>query len=185
MLAWLIALVLAAAIVFYDDIAKRYLAGSLVMGGCRYLNWLLGLSVTGLNGRDFLLAVPTFLYVVSLTVLSSIETSANSRAPLAACAVGIVTTGAVVCMLMVADVLPQRWPMLAVIAGSGFILYRLAQTYRDFDADHIQSAMKVLIMSVIPLDAILVFAGAPWWGGVVVLALMLPARSLGRWVYVT
>ncbi len=181
----LIALVLAAAIVLYDGVAKRYRVGSLVMGGCRYLNWLLGLSVTGLSAQDFLLASPILLYVVSLTVLSSIETTAKQRAPLVACALGILATGVIVVTLIAAGVLPQRWAMPAVIAGAAFVVYRLAWTYRNFDAENVQSAMKLLIMGVIPLDAMMVFAGAPWWGGFLVLALIVPARILGRWMYVT
>jgi len=40
-------------------------------------------------------------------------------------------------------------------------------------------------MGIIPLDALLVLAGGPWWGGVLVLALLLPSRLFGRLVYVT
>jgi 4-hydroxybenzoate polyprenyltransferase len=45
--------------------------------------------------------------------------------------------------------------------------------------------MKVLILGIIPLDAILVFAGGPWWGGLVILALLIPGRYLARILYVT
>ena len=42
--SFLIALLLSLSILLYDRWIKRGLAGSMVMGFCRYLNWLLGLS---------------------------------------------------------------------------------------------------------------------------------------------
>jgi hypothetical protein len=43
----------------------------------------------------------------------------------------------------------------------------------------------MMIFGIIPLDAILVLAAGPWWGSIVVLLLLLPARFLGRMLYVT
>src|SRR5262249_39458533 len=59
--------VLALAIVLYDGALKRLPVGALVMGGCRYLNWLLGLAVVPLDRTAFLIALPVLLYVAALT----------------------------------------------------------------------------------------------------------------------
>jgi len=65
------------------------------------------------------------------------------------------------------------------------VLARLALAYREFNPRTIQHSVGLLVMGIIPLDTLLVFAGGPWWGGIIILALMLPGRLLGRLVYVT
>ena len=155
------------------------------MGGCRYLNWLLGLSVTPLTGQSLLLGLPVFVYVSSLTLLSRVETSARSRLSLLLCASGMVATAVLIVVFNWTGLLPHTWALLLVGAALLAALSKLVATYRDFSPPSIQASVGMLVMGIIPLDALLVFAGGPWWGGIVILALMVPGRLLGRWVSVT
>jgi len=181
----LIAFTLAGAIVLYNGVLKATLWGVPLMGGCRYLNWLLGLSVAPLIGRSLLLGWPVFVYVSSLTLLSRVETSARSRLALLLCASGMVTTAALFAVFNRSGLLAHGWVLLPVGAALLLVLARLALTYREFNPWTIQHSVGLLVMGIIPLDALLVLAGGPWWGGVLVLALLLPSRLLGRLVYVT
>lgn len=181
----LIAIVLAGAVVLYDGVLKTTPWGVPLMGGCRYLNWLLGLSVVPLTGHSLLLGLPVFVYVSSLTLLSRVETSARSRLALWLCAGGMVSTAAMIAVFNRVGLLPHTWALLLVGAALLAVLSKLVATYRDFSPPSIQDSVGMLVMGIIPLDALLVFVGGPWWGGIIILALMLPGRLIGRLVYVT
>jgi 4-hydroxybenzoate polyprenyltransferase len=49
----------------------------------------------------------------------------------------------------------------------------------------VQAAVKQCILSLVVLDAALCLLASPWYNGVVVLALLIPALLLGKWVYST
>ncbi len=182
---WFIAIVLAGAVVLYDGALKATPWGVPLMGVCRYLNWLLGLSVAPLTGHSLLLGLPIFVYVSSLTLLSRVETSARSRLPLLLCASGMVLTAVLIAIFNRVGLLPHTWALLLVGTALLAVLSKLVATYRDFSPPSIQGSVGMLVMGIIPLDALLAFAGGPWWGGIVILALMVPGRLIGRWVYVT
>jgi 4-hydroxybenzoate polyprenyltransferase len=180
-----IAVLLAGAVVLYDGVLKDTLLGGPLMGGCRYLNWLLGLSVIPITQNTLLLGLPIFVYVFSLTLLSGVETSARSRLPLLLCASGMMLTAVLIAVFNRAGLLPHTWALLLVGGALLAVLSELAATYRDFSPPSIQGSVGMLVMGIIPLDALLLFTGGPWWGGLVILTLMLPGRLLGRSIYVT
>lgn len=182
---FIIAALLASAVTLYDGLLKKTWAGSLLMGACRYLNWLLGLSIAAFTPATFLLGLPVLIYVASLTLLSGVETSASSRRPLLACAAGLALTAVVITILSGQDYLPHRWALLLVFAALVFALARLFATGKRFSPVNIQSTVSLLVAGIIPLDAMLAFAGGPWWSGCCVLGLMIPNRLLGRLMYVT
>jgi 4-hydroxybenzoate polyprenyltransferase len=183
--SFLIAAVLALAVAGYDGGLKRTLLGGPLMGGCRYLNWLLGLSVVPLTLDHGLLGLPIFLYVVSLTLLSGVETSAHRRWPLYLCAGGLVLTTLLLILYHRIGLLPHGWALWLAAAGLLALLVRLDAARRDFSPARVQQTVGLLIFGIIPLDALMVFAGGPWWGGLISLMLMIPARWLGRVLYVT
>lgn len=180
-----IALLLALAIVLYDGLLKATTVGSLAMGACRYLNWLLGLAVVPLTPTALLLGLPVFVYVVALTLLSRVETSAASRRPVLLCAAGMALAALLLVSYHQFGLLPHTWALLLAAAGLGLVLSRLWTTWREFTPEAIQRSVGLLVLGIIPLDAVLVWATGLWWGGVLVLALLVPGRLLGRWLYVT
>lgn len=180
-----IALLLAGLIVLYNAYAKHTPFGMLVMGSCRYVNWLLGLSVMALTYESYILALPILLYVCSLTLLSTIETTASNRAYLMATGIGILLTGMVILVMQFSA---ERLPLLAIATLAlllVIIAQRLYKTYHDFSPLQIQQTVKFLIMGIIPLDALVTLSNAPIWSAVMVLLLLLPGWLLARSMRVT
>ena len=180
-----IAVALTLCITLYNALLRHSWSGSLIMAACRYLNWLMPLSVAGLTLQTLLLPLPVFLYIAALTHLSSVETTAHSRRPLLICAGGMLLAAVTIIALHLSGILPHGQALWLLGIALGGLLLQLRATHRRFTPETIQQTMKILILGIIPLDAILVFAGGPWWGGLVILALLIPGRYLARILYVT
>ena len=128
------------------------------------------------------------VYVAALTGLAQAEAKPNhlSSQPLAAWAVilvaavllgpWIVQTGTVATESKFAPVLAGVWAMLLAIP--------LWRAVSEPTPVRVQAAVRVGILGLIPLDALLAFAGTGWIG-LSLLALLVPALILGRWVYST
>lgn len=181
----IIAILLATAVLLYDGLLKNTGVGPLVMGSCRYLNWLLGLSTVTLTFESYLIALPIFTYVISLTYLSRAEISADKRSALLVCIFGVLATSTIIGFLILNDILKHDWAIVLLLPALFFVLFRLIKTYMSFTPGNIQQTMKMLIMGIIPLDTILVFAGGPWWGGLFVILLIIPGRMLAKKIYIT
>ena len=183
------ALALASAIALlvflYDAGLKHTLAGPIAMGGCRYLNWVLGLSVAGLGAGAWLIAMPAFLYTVSISVLSREETRAERHRAVLAAGAGVVLTAVWIAALVPLGLLAHAWALVLVALALAVVLHRLRGTYRDFTPERVQDTLRFLILGIVALDALLALAGGPWWGALAVLALLLPARWLARVTDVT
>jgi 4-hydroxybenzoate polyprenyltransferase len=184
-LQFLIAIALTGLILLYNGVAKRSVAGPFVMGGCRYLNWILGLSTGGLAMSSWLLPIPVFLYIVALTVLSRGETGARAAGAVSAAAVGLVV--ALVFLLLPAyqSLLANVEVVVLLLMAGSWLVYRLLALRGHADSVAVQATVSLMIFGVIPLDAMLASAAGPWWAGFLVLLLLLPARALGRLLYVT
>jgi 4-hydroxybenzoate polyprenyltransferase len=180
-----ISVAIALLVLLYDGYAKNTSWGSLVMGACRFGNWLLGLSFGGILAVFWPLAIPVFLYITSVTLLSRAETTAARRLPLALCAAGILLAATAIVGLITAGILPHEWALLLLAGALTLVGRRLWITGHSYTPRNIQLTVKTLVLGIIPLDAILAFAGAPWWGGLLVLALYLPSAWLARKMYVT
>ena len=180
----LVAAALAAAILLYDGVLKSTWVGPLVMGACRYLNWLLGLSVVALTPAAWLVPVPVLIYVTSLTVLSRAEAAAQDRRLVVIAGAGLAGAAASIAGLWAAGVLTQ----LAVLPLTGVALAvwlgLVTRCYREHTPPVIQAAVGKLIMGLVPLDVLLVLGRDVWWG-LVLIVFMIPGRWLGRRLYVT
>jgi 4-hydroxybenzoate polyprenyltransferase len=180
-----IAGLLAVAIVLYDGALKSRPVGALVMGACRYLNWLLGLAVTPLDQGAFVLALPVLVYVAALTRLSSIETGGGGPRPVQECAIGMLLVAILIAGLIAKGALPNAWAYLPLVAGLGAVLAQLARTARNLTPASVQAGVKFLILGIVPLDALLTLAAGHPWGALAVLLLAIPSRLLARRIYVT
>lgn len=185
MVQLVIAVVIALLVLLYDIYAKQTVMGSLSMGACRFGNWILGLSYGSSLVTVWPLALPVLLYVTSLTLLSRSETSAGRRSPLLFCGAGLLLTAALIVMLISSGKLTHWWALLPLTAALLLIGSRLWATFYAYSPRNIQLTVKTLVLGIIPLDAILVFAGGPWWSGVIVLMLYFPGAWLARRMYVT
>ncbi|MCP3868255.1 MAG: UbiA family prenyltransferase [Gammaproteobacteria bacterium] len=180
-----IALLLAITIIGYDGGLKKSPSGVLVMGSCRYLNWLLGLSTVPLTAASFLLPVPVFLYIVALSILGRIETRGHSPRSLVLCTMGILATTVSLLFLYLNDVLGTLWALTAGISILTGLMIYLAAGFRDMTPVRCQSYMQTMLLGIIPLDALLTLCAGPWWGALIVISMLIPGRLLARMLYVT
>lgn len=196
-----VAAALVLSILIYDRLIKQGVPGSIVMGLCRFLNWILGLTVLfsepfllqgmflkggGQSGLPGFLSIglPVFFYVFALTVLSKEESRAERKWPLFVTAAGLLAAAASVFWLYHAGILVSSLRgVIPLLAGLFYLLYRLYRLWREFEPAAIQKTIKFMVLGIIPLDALLVLsAGSAWLesflAALSVLLLLWPARAL-------
>jgi len=181
----MIAAALAVAIVSYNRWSKSTWLGPANMGLCRYLNWMLGLSVVSLTPAMLPIALPIFFYVTALTFVSRVEANASSRTPLAIAASGCILTIVTIGYLYRAGVLPNVAVLALASIGLLVILTRIRKTWRTFTPANAQATVGFMIFGIIPLDALMLAGAGYSWAALALLLLMVPGRILGRWMYVT
>ncbi len=187
-IGWLtviVTIILALTVVFYDKFASKNALGPLIMATCRYLNWMLGFSFVALTPDRFLIAAPIFFYVLALTLVSSQETRADHK-PAIWRAWSIMFAAVVLFLYLLYSGLlhSQLSGLVAVVL---FVLlsvqfYRVLKTYTP---QTIQQLVKVMIIGIIPLDCLMVLAGGPWWGSLILVLLIIPSKLLARKIYIT
>jgi 4-hydroxybenzoate polyprenyltransferase len=182
---------LTAAIWLYDRHAKATPLGPVVMGSCRGLAWLLGMTAAGGPSGPAEWAIPGGMaaYVAGITLFARDEAGRSPRPTLVAGWLlmlgGLAIAAAHVWLPMrtghpvAGQPLPAAtWFLLwGLIAGS--ILLRGLPAIVDPAAHRVRAAVGNAIMSIITLDAILVLASCGDRWAVVVLALLVPFM-LGR-----
>lgn len=199
------ATVLAACIVAYDRVLKTTLLGPLAMGGCRFLNVLLGMSLAApvesswdvmQYGPHHLAAAGSIgLYIVGVTWFSRAEAAESNRAQLALAAV-VIASGLMLLVLLhriTVEVAPDYrlaikneayWWLL--IAASGVtILRRCAVAVLRPAPQQVQAAVKHCLLSLIVLDAAIALDVASFGYAIAMVLLLVPTLLLGRYVYST
>lgn len=195
-----VTIALAACILLYDGWAKRTPIGPFVMGGCRFLNVLLGMSLaTAADGMqlrpwtttEWLLAGGMGIYIAGVTVFARQEANVSERRRLL---VGIAIIAAGLATIAVAPaVFAAEW-RLALSQIQWLILWALLATVivrrcllavQIPSPAHVQQAVRTCLRSIIVIDAAIVlgFCGPMW--GCVVLALLVPMLLLERWASTT
>jgi 4-hydroxybenzoate polyprenyltransferase len=178
----LVGAVLTAAIWLYDRHAKATAAGPAVMGTCRGLNWLLGMTAAGGPTAEHQWAIPVGMavYVAGITLFARDE-AGRSRgvmlvAGMLAMAAGLAVAAGFVWLPLLDGVartasLPATtWlACWGVLAAS--VLARAAQALADPSATRVRAAVGNAIMAIITLDAVLVLAacGERWAIAVILL----------------
>jgi 4-hydroxybenzoate polyprenyltransferase len=187
-------LLLAGCIVFYDRILKRTPLGPLGMGACRTLNVLLGMSACLLpwGPGHWLAAGAIGIYIAGVTWLARGETGTGSRWQLTFATLVILAGIAALLVLpqwveapvwlLVEE--PQRWYLLIGILGA-YTGLRCFQTVAEPEPDVIQAAVKHCVLSLVILDAAICYVVCDIRGALIVIAFLVPAIILGRWIYST
>jgi 4-hydroxybenzoate polyprenyltransferase len=193
----LAALLLAGCIVLYDARGKRIeYVGSLNMGGCRFLNVMLGATGVVAYQRTtpveswlwFALPVAflVFLYISAVTLLATGEVWGGNRriSSLVFGAVVVVIGG--VLWLGFADRLAEplwSYPFLAVFALA--TLGVIGRAVATPSAPYIRTAIKTCVLSLILLDAAIAAGAGGLPYGVGIAVLLLPALYAARLYAVT
>jgi 4-hydroxybenzoate polyprenyltransferase len=196
--AIVVAVVLAIAIVLYDWVLKKTPAAPLLMGSCRALNVLLGMSAAPEPWQPihWLVAAGIGTYVAGVTWFARTEARQSNRGQLA---LGTAVMLAGVALLAwypqwadtsVAEasqpdfVAPERWTIVWSVIGL-LIGWRCVAAVLDPAPATVQYAVRNCIFSLIVLDGMVTFGvrGMAW--AVVVLLLLVPTMFLGKWIYST
>ncbi len=171
----LVGAALTGAIWLYDRHAKATPLGPAVMGTCRGLNWLLGMTAAGGPAALHQWAIPAgmSLYVAGITLFARDE-AASSRRPALAVAVVVMAVGLAVAAGFVwmpwldgvgrtATLPAPTWLACWTLLG-GAVLARAAQAIANPTPAAVRSAVGNAIMAIITLDAVLVLAacGERW-----------------------
>jgi 4-hydroxybenzoate polyprenyltransferase len=186
----IVATVLVATILLYDGWLKRTWAGPVAMGGCRFLNVLLGLCVAGALTEiwEWHLAAVVGLYIVGVTWLARKEASMSSPIALAGAATTMLAS--LLFGLMVAAQFPTGtgsplFPYLLVLLGFLVGLPVVQAIVRPTPV-RVQAAVRRSLMGLVVFDAVLAtgLAGAI---GLLILLLLVPVIYLNRrsWLYAT
>ncbi|MEX2138073.1 MAG: UbiA family prenyltransferase [Pirellulales bacterium] len=187
---------LAVAVVAYDAVIKRTPLGPLGMGLCRFLNVLLGMSLSLAPWEvwHYIIAAGIGTYIVGVTWFARTEARPSSRLVLLAATV----VGAAGVLLLVvfpnfapAEGLvaairddPRRWNMLWGLLGL-LIVWRCVWAIVDPRPVLVQRAVRQCIFSLIMLDAVVTFAMAGFVPTVLIMLLLLPTMFLGQFIYST
>jgi 4-hydroxybenzoate polyprenyltransferase len=198
-----VALILSACIFAYDGLLKSTPLGPVAMGGCRFLNVILGASSAGFRWTEPWLLPQSWVagalgvYIVGVTWFARQEAGTSRRPSLLAAAI-VINLGLAGLMLLTHGRIGVRlnWSgaaspasVLLVLGMIALIINRrIARAVGDPVPRHVQAAVKVMLLSIITLDATLIYFklgedGAPW--AVATAALLLPSLLIGRWLYMT
>ncbi|HWE40285.1 MAG TPA: UbiA family prenyltransferase [Isosphaeraceae bacterium] len=182
-----VAAALAVCVVAYDAGGKRTVLGPELMGACRGLNLLLGMSQGDRLGGPggWLAATALAVFVAGVTWISRSETSTGRiqgvLAGMALQALGV--AGLVVAATHQRDADPIG---LFVLAGVGALAVRAGgRAVQDPVPATIQRAVKTGVLALVWLDVGLVAAARGPTPALAVAACWVPAFVLGRWLYST
>jgi 4-hydroxybenzoate polyprenyltransferase len=193
----LVATLLAGCILGYDAGLKHSVLGPLIMGGCRGLNLLLGMThASDLAGwAGWSAAVAYGLFVGGITVVSRSEVRGGSRAGLVA---GLWMQNMALLGLAAVAMQSRRFPAPVpdqpLIPIEGILVLALvalavntaaSRAIKQPTAQRIQQNVKTGILSLVWLNVGLVAAVRGPGPACVIAALWVPAFLLARWLYTT
>ena len=199
-----VAVLLAGCIFAYDALLKQTPLGPIAMGACRFLNVILGASSAGLRWTEpwhfpqLWVAAALGVYVIGVTWFARNEAGASSRSSLSGAAI-VVNAGLAGLLLLGFDrfAVHVSWSgdprsvfksllLLGFIAAT--INSRMWRAVLNPSPVRVQAAVRLMLLSLITLDATMIFfklgdAGVVYAGATA--ALLVPSLILGRWISVT
>lgn len=184
--SFIISIILTGAIIAYDSgIKKLTWAGPLNMGICRYLNFLLGLSILPLHPAWMLIPLITGSYIFGLSVLSKQETIGHDPVGIIICAVSLAYVFVLYKIYAYFAILPN--PVGAALCLALVLILAtdvLHLFFRPLPDDY-QKTIKRLLWGLIILDGIIVAGTCPFIQALAVWMMLLPALAMRKWFYIT
>ncbi|HEY4233938.1 MAG TPA: UbiA family prenyltransferase [Lacipirellulaceae bacterium] len=191
-----VAVSLACCIYFYDALHKKLPGGPILMGFCRSLNVLLGMSLTTAAGSmttpyfwtypQIALAVGIGTYIVGVTIFARTEAGQSSRRQLSA---GIAIMVAGIALLgfgatHVGNESHYRWIVWLVIAA--YVVLRHGVALATPNPRAVQRSVRHALRMLIFLDSVVAFEAAPHSSGsLFILLLYVPMLILEYWFSTT
>ena len=188
---------LTGCIFLYDGLLKATWLGPVVMGACRFLNVMLGASTaTFAMGESAAWSMPQLavaaglgVYIAGVTWFSRHEAGESPRWHLAG-ALLTVNLGLVILIGFVLhwpDVLQRSWNTALALGFIGIIINRrLLAAVLDPSPAKVQASIKTMLLSLIMLDASLVFfVQEDRLYAIAAALLLIPATFLSRKLAIT
>lgn len=182
-----ISIAIIALIISYNAWTKTVpVIGTFNMGLCRFFNLMLGLSIIPASISTYwMFPLVLMIYVMIITVLSKQEVKGEQRWKIVfaiACFIGLVFfTGS----LSVKGLLPNHAMHGLLFIFTLIVLWPMGKTVITPCPGNIQSTIKTMVLSIIVLDACFVMGATSGLHALVVLALLVPAFTISRVIYVT
>ena len=188
-----IATLLAAVILLYDGALKRSRFAPLLMGECRFLNALLGMSLFYIpwGKAELLIAAGVGIYVMGVTIFARTDARVSARSRLV---YGLLVLVGGIALLAAVPWITGNRPFLQISTSGWYVLWfaiALIITRRCFMAvfdpspRRVQSAVRNCVQSIIVLDAAVATGYAsPFWGFAIVI-LLIPTMLLTLWLNAT
>jgi 4-hydroxybenzoate polyprenyltransferase len=188
-----VATLLAACILLYDGALKRTRLAPLLMGECRMLNVLLGMSLMLIpwGEADVLIAVGIGVYIMGVTIFARTDAHITTRKRLAA---GMTVLLSGMAILVAVPRLTVDRPPMAVNHPGWYLLWaalaliigrRCIMAIFEPSPQRVQAAVRHCVHSIIVLDAaVCVGYASPYWG-FAVLSLLFPTTLLTLWLNAT
>jgi 4-hydroxybenzoate polyprenyltransferase len=198
----MIAMLLSSLVLTYDAVAKRSVFGPEVMGACRGLNLLLGMSQAPALGGPaaWWTAVMLAVFVAGVTWISRSEAAVSGPAGSGhsvGILAGIVLENLALAALLAVAVQPRSFPAPrsepSLVAGGALVLLIVAflvnranvAAVRAPHPARVQRAVKTGVLSLVWLNVGMVLAVRGVAAAAAVAVLWLPAFLLARWLYTT
>ena len=185
----LIASALALAVVMYDKVLKRTPAAPLVMGSCRFLNVLLGMSTLArpVEGWHYIIAGGIGVYIAGVTWFARTESRTSNRWMLL-WGVAVMAVGLGMLAWFPSWFARQpdgdnqsRYTMLMLLLAA-LVLWRPLLAVFDPSPARVQFAVKHCLLALIVLDATVCQAVVGGYSGVFIIVLLIPTLGLGYYM---
>jgi 4-hydroxybenzoate polyprenyltransferase len=188
-----IATLLAACIILYDGALKRTRLAPFIMGECRFLNVLLGMSllIVPWGEGELLIALGIGVYVMGVTIFARTDARVSSRTRLLA---GLIILLAGIALLAVVPTLSGDRPSLNIPQPGWYLLWaalaliisrRCVMAVFEPSPPRVQSAVRNCVHSIIALDAALCVGYVDTYWGFALLSLLVPTMLLTLWLNAT
>jgi 4-hydroxybenzoate polyprenyltransferase len=188
-----VASLLAIVILLYDGKLKRSEFAPLLMGECRFLNVLLGMSLFLIPwGRsELLIAGGIGIYILGVTIFARTDARRSARSRLG---IGFVTLACGILVLAFLPPLTDDRPPLEISFAGWYLLWaaigliivrRCILAIFEPSPPRVQAAVRHCVQSLIVLDAVLCVGYAGTYWGFVVLSFLIPTYVLTQWLNAT
>jgi len=181
----LIALILALAIVAYDGGPRQGWKAAINMGFCRYLNWIMAMSAVGLDWQLAVIPIPLLFYIIALSRISQEEAEAADRKVLVGAGVMVLIAVGVWGAAFIGGLFQGIFAIIALLVGLAFLSRAFFRVYQSFSPVTLQAVVGLLVLGVIPLDALLLASTGHVIVALLLLLLLLPGKWLARFLYVS
>lgn len=187
-----IALLLTLCVWLYDGVLKKTPVAPLLMGSCRLFNVLLGASASPEEAMwwcpQMHVAIGLGIYVCGLTWFARQEAKTSARPQLISASF-VINAGLATLFGFVhtaPDNSQRETAMFVLAVISVTIVRRLLRAISQPEPARVQTAIKMMLLSLIMLDATLIlFATGTPALAIAVALLMVPAFLLARWIPMT